>query len=105
MGTHPTNSARRRRAANFDRERAMVCLVGEQPVPNLLPIWHLRLRQIILIESPTTKCVGDNIEALLKPQHEVLRRKIDPYDVVSAENALRTLLNDPPEPPRAAPSM
>jgi len=102
MATAATNSARRRRAADLDGERAIVCLVGEQPVPNLLPIWHLRLRQIILIESPTTKRVGDNIEALLKPQHEVLRRKIDPYDVVSAENALRTLLNDPSQPRRAA---
>ena len=29
----------------------LLCLVGEQPIPNLLPILHIRPRQVVLVAT------------------------------------------------------
>lgn len=70
----------------------MICLVGEQPVPNLLPIRHCRPVRVALIETSTTRRVGDNLERLLEPGFGVLRHTLPPYDIVAGENALNQFL-------------
>jgi hypothetical protein len=70
----------------------MVCLVGEQPIPNLLPIRHCKPAQVILIETPTTKRIGDNLKRLLQPAFEIYSHPCPPYEIVAAQDALRDLL-------------
>jgi hypothetical protein len=71
----------------------MVCLVGEQPIPNLLPIRHFKPAQVILLETPTTKRVGDNLKRLLQPAFEIYSHPCSPYEIVTAQDALRDLVS------------
>lgn len=66
----------------------MICLVGEQPVPNLLPIRHCRPKQVVLVYSATTKRVSDNLERLLKGKFSVLSHEVPPYDIAAAQESL-----------------
>jgi len=66
----------------------MICLVGEQPVPNLLPIRHCKPKQVVLVYSATTKRVSENLQRLLKGQFEVLGQEVPPYDIVEAQESL-----------------
>lgn len=66
----------------------MICLVGEQPVPNLLPIRHCKPSQVLLARSDTTKRVSDNLEQLLKGDFAVIPHDVPPYDIVAARKSL-----------------
>jgi hypothetical protein len=71
----------------------MVCLVGEQPVPNLLPIRHCQPQQVVLVHSELTKRVSDNLEQLLGRQVSVLSHKVPPYDLIGAQKSLAEYLS------------
>ncbi len=74
-------------------KQVMVCLIGEQPVPNLLPIRHCQPQQVILVYSTTTKRVSDNLERLLKGKFVVLSHEVPPYDIVAAQKNLAEYLS------------
>lgn len=74
-------------------EQVMICLVGEQPVPNLLPIRHCKPNQVVLVCSQTTKRVSDNLERLLKGQFTVSSHEVPPYDIVDAQRNLEVYLS------------
>jgi hypothetical protein len=61
--------------------QVMVCLVGEQPVPNLLPIRFLSPKQVVLVHSDFTKRVSENLEQLLKGRFTVHLLEVSPYDI------------------------
>lgn len=73
---------------------AMVCLVGEQPVPNLLPIRHYRLARLALVRSILTRRVASNLESLLKDDCEVHSLEVEPYELIAARAALGSFLEE-----------
>ncbi|EKV01099.1 hypothetical protein Lepto7375DRAFT_3242 [Leptolyngbya sp. PCC 7375] len=44
----------------------MICLIGEQPVPNLLPILHCQPDEVILICISRTEPVKNNLTKVLR---------------------------------------
>lgn len=72
-------------------EKVMICLIGEQPVPNLLPIRHCQPRQVALVFSDKTGRVKDNLGKMLKDFSPVGCR-INPYDIIEAERQLREFI-------------
>lgn len=74
--------------------RVMICLVGEQPVPNLIPIRHFRPRAVILVHSRLTRSVSDGLKGLLDKEYELRLAEVDPYDVVKARRGLTRLIGD-----------
>ena len=52
--------------------KTMLCLVGERPVPNILPIRHCRPREVALVHTHTTKRVSDNLAPLLRTDCRVV---------------------------------
>lgn len=75
----------------------MVCLVGEQPVPNLLPIRHLKPSTVVFAYSDKTEQVYKNLEQFLNQNQrhlkiQVLSLKIDPYDILKAYADLKRFL-------------
>lgn len=74
-------------------KQVMVCLVGEQPVPNLLPIRHCQPQEVVLAYSSTTKCVSNNLEQLLKGEFSVVSHEVPPYDIVAAQKELAEYLS------------
>lgn len=74
--------------------RVMICLVGEQPVPNLLPIRHYRPQTAVLIHSERTKRVSENLEQLLREECSVLMLEIPPYNVEAATREIEQSLSE-----------
>lgn len=68
-------------------QRIMISLVGEQPVPNVLPVRYYRPDQIVLVYTKQTKKVADRLVDLMPKAHLV--GPVDPYSLESVEDALR----------------
>jgi hypothetical protein len=66
----------------------MICLVGEQPLPNLLPIRHFQPRRVVLVSTRTTEKISQNLEALLKDQFEIGTVNVPAYDILAAQGIL-----------------
>lgn len=74
--------------------RTLICLVGEQPVSNLLPVLNFSPQQTFLICSQRTKKVSENLERTLKARGLSVDIKgiTDVYDIVQVQQELETLL-------------
>ena len=72
----------------------MVCLVGHQPVPNLLPIYHLKPKHVVLAvtEAPDIQRVANNLQNMLNKRCNVLLCTIPAYDVSEAQERLTDFL-------------
>ncbi len=57
----------------------MICLIGEQPAPNILPIRACKPREVCLIYTERTERVSKNLAKLLKQE---CRLQIPAYNVV-----------------------
>ena len=75
----------------------MICLIGEQPIPNLLPIRHYHPQQIALIYSAKTKKIGANLAQMVSgipisyyqiDESELLA----PFDLITAQRLLQAWL-------------
>lgn len=77
--------------------RTMVLLVGEQPIPNLLPARHLRPELALLVHTEETEAVADRLSNLLQPAIACRTCLTDPYDLVAIESRLVAALS--PRPP------
>lgn len=66
----------------------LVCLVGEQPIPNLLPIISLQPESVLLACTETTKKVAKNLVAML-PSSNI--REITDYNLSDAIAQLKEL--------------
>jgi len=66
----------------------MVFLVGEQPLPNLLPAKHLRPDAGILVHTDRTGRIARNLKSLLEPGIPSELLGVDPYDLASIESRL-----------------
>jgi hypothetical protein len=72
--------------------KTMLCLVGEQPVPNILPIRHCRPKEVVLVHTHTTKRVSDNLAPLLRTDSRVVPFEITAYDILKVRNSLERLI-------------
>jgi hypothetical protein len=71
-----------------------VSLVGEQPIPNLLPAYHLKPQKVLLLYSDFTKETFQRLAVLMKEggiQVEGLQCK-DAYETVSIAQEIRQYL-------------
>lgn len=71
----------------------MICIIGEQPVPNLLPVRHCKPSSVVLAYSNTTKRVHDNLVKFFSQKHSELKVEsidIPPYDLVKAYNCFKS---------------
>lgn len=59
----------------------MFCLVGQQPVPNLLPILHFKPKEVVLVNTESTLSTSEKLEKLLHKKCDVTTLKVDPYDI------------------------
>lgn len=74
--------------------KVMISLVGEQPVPSLLPIRHLQPAEIALIHTHASKRVGDNLKPLLQKASRVILFEVTPYDILKVKASLEKLVSD-----------
>lgn len=68
----------------------MISLVGEQPIPNLLPILYLKPHQIVFVRTGHTRKVCERLEPLLEKKPEGL--DVDPYDIGATQQVLREFI-------------
>lgn len=68
----------------------MVCLIGEQPIPNLLPIMHFRPEQVLLVHTSFTKTIAENLAAVVTQRAlgSVEFSVVEPYNAASIYEVL-----------------
>ncbi len=59
----------------------MVSLIGEQNLPNLLPILHLKPEQVILVCTAFTKKTAVRLANLIQDSTKVTQLDVDAYDI------------------------
>jgi len=72
--------------------KTTLSLVGEQPVPNVLPIRHLQPTDVALIHTHTTKRVSDNLAPMLKKDCRVIPYEVTAYDILKVRHSLKDLI-------------
>lgn len=75
----------------------MIALIGEQPLPNLLPVRHYRPSDVLFIYTKRTKQVYDRLKATLQQEASVSGLETDAYDIVAIVEALDKQLERRPE--------
>ncbi len=71
---------------------ALISLVGEQPVPNLLPARWLKPDGVLLIHTDFTERVATNLQHLLEPESHVWLCPVPAYDIVEFQAKVREFL-------------
>ncbi|PYP84789.1 MAG: hypothetical protein DMF61_18590 [Blastocatellia bacterium AA13] len=71
-----------------DKLKTMICLVGEQPIPNLLPIRYWKPDQVLLAATARTQTVSEKLALVIRGQCDVCRCNVDPYDIATAQRDL-----------------
>ncbi len=66
----------------------MVSLVGEQPIPNLLPVRHLQPEQVILVHTDFTKKTAERLCQLIKNKVTVTLLLVDAYDINQTQSKI-----------------
>ena len=66
----------------------MIALVGEQPIPNLIPVRYLRPEALVLVYTGLTEGKARNLSRLLTDSKVVYLRVNDPYDMVGMRHAI-----------------
>jgi hypothetical protein len=72
----------------------MVALIGEQPLPNLLPVRRYQPDAVLLVYTERTKGVYERLVAMLKQETKVYGLETSAYDVVAIVKALDTKLEE-----------
>src|SRR5260370_39003487 len=72
----------------------MVALIGEQPLPNLLPVRRYQPDAVLLVYTERTKGVYERLVAMLKQETKVYGLETSAYDVVAIVKALDTRLEE-----------
>lgn len=68
----------------------MVVLVGEQTVPNFLPIRHYHVKNAVFVYTSTTKPQYEHLRAVLQKEVQIHEVETEPYNI----SAIVTSLND-----------
>ena len=67
----------------------IISLIGEQNLPNLLPILHLEPAQVILVYTDRTEQTAVRLTNLIQAQTEVTQLIVDAYDIDGTRNHLK----------------
>jgi Holliday junction resolvase-like predicted endonuclease len=73
------------------RKTALVLLIGEQPLPNLLPTRHIAPDIVVLVHTNRTKEIAERLNNLL-PYGKLLC-EVDPYQLPQIEQTLQDFLS------------
>lgn len=74
--------------------KKMIALIGEQPIPNLLPIRHDRPSEVLLVWTSRTKQVGERFAKNLKQEVAVFCCEVEPYDISAIYQQLNGRINE-----------
>ncbi len=66
----------------------MIALVGEQPLPNFLPVRHYHPIDVVLIYTARTQQKYEYLKATLQKEVKVRGLQTDPYDIPAIAKAL-----------------
>lgn len=72
----------------------MIALIGEQPLPNLLPVRHYHPENVLLIFTERTQQVYERLKATLQRETNVYGLKTDPYNIVAIAEAMKKELEE-----------
>ncbi len=70
----------------------MVSLIGEQPIPNLLPIRHQMPEEVVLVSTDRTEKAAERLERLLPDGCAAISCHTSAYDIQAIVNALQALI-------------
>jgi len=70
---------------------ALILLVGEQPLPNLLPTRHINPELVVLVHTDRTEEIAKRLNGLLSIR--TLYCKVEPYDLPKIEQTLQDFLS------------
>ncbi len=71
----------------------LLSLVGEQPIPNLLPARFLKRERNLLIYTQQTERLARHLKALI-PESETVKLKSDPYYIEKVYQELKLLIEN-----------
>jgi len=74
----------------------MIALVGEQPIPVLLPVRALKPNLVALMHTGDTRLVAERIKRLINTQVDLL--EVEPFDVRDCQRVLKRYLKHAPGP-------
>lgn len=66
----------------------MIALVGEQPLPNFLPVRHYHPSDVVLVYTARTQQKYEYLKATLQKEVKVRGLQTDPYDISEIAKAL-----------------
>lgn len=69
--------------------KGVASLIGEQPIPILLPLRYLSPKEAVFIYTDRTEYVANRLRNLVKGQMNVYDIKVLPYDINSIRNAIQ----------------
>lgn len=72
----------------------LVSLIGEQPIPNLLPIRDLAPEVAVLVYSNLTEKAAQRLRKLLPPGCQMEPCPVSAYDIEAARHALQKLVTE-----------
>ncbi len=72
--------------------QVMISLIGEQPIPNLLPIRHDRPQEVVLAYTTLTAKVYERLKKLLEKTVHVHPLSVPPYDIAAFQQQLSDLI-------------
>jgi len=69
----------------------MISLIGEQPIPNLLPIHYIKPENVLLLYTDRTQLICKNLEKLIKTS-KADSLPVDPYNIQAIIQALKKII-------------
>jgi hypothetical protein len=72
----------------------MIALLGEQPMPILLPALYLKPSEVILVHTSETEKVAKRLQQMIKPSKCL---KVDPYKLATTTNKIEEALSSKSE--------
>jgi len=70
----------------------MICLVGEQPLPNLLPVRYEEPEHVVLAYTQSTREVSDRLEKVLRGEALVYPLEVLPFNIPAIRSALEEFI-------------
>ncbi len=71
----------------------IISLIGEQNLPNLLPILHLKPERVILVYTDLTEKTAVRLTKLIQDQVEVTQVQVDAYNIEETKEKLATAVS------------
>jgi hypothetical protein len=91
---HEQGAVEARLAANSEVDRAgmLIALVGEQPLPNFLPVRFYKPAAVLFVYTERTKRVYDRLYGNLNGEAQIHGLEVEPYDIGAVATKLQTRL-------------